>query len=644
MKCWRCAAENPEGAQVCSACSAGLTRPSPASETGIALRRVYDVCGCELTLSEPSVMLNGLVGQPVDNRARGWLTIAFDNGLAAIYAEQLKRSGAPDAAFSAKVRICLDECGLSESAASQITGWMDEMIGWPKAVGRSADRAVRSADYVLGIDLGATYARAVACDGKRTVNIPFEGDPKGMSSVFGISDNRFVYGKAAEGLPAGSVEPCYKEKIKKYSNVVLGGNYYSPELFAAMQIRKLVKSAEEYLNASISIVAIAVPTRYNAKQRARIKTAAEIAGVPLSFVVNQTSAAGNLYLFNSGDQAVRHLTVCCMGAGGFEVSLFESGNGTLELCSTVGSDLVKASLLEVPVVLWAQKEFERAAGIDIRADIIATQCLRKEAVKAIHALSESDRTVIKIPEIVSDGVRTHDLELCLTREKFNELISNTTSLFGGMIKQAQEESSCSPSSKYDDQLRPEEFSEPKLIITGGAGRIPALRSEAQKLAHAAPEQGFDPVTAVAAGAAVMAYHKTFNSDRSVLTLESIAQPIGIETLGDVFTVLIEKNQPYPAAKSLEFSTSADVQKEVEIHVIQGEGGKASECASIGRYKMTVPPALKGQPRIKITVDIDHLYNVSVTGEVASQKSTEALTGRTIPDELFIRLESFVRNL
>lgn len=468
---------------------------------------------------------------------------------------------------------------------------------------------------VIGIDLGTTNSCVAVMEGGEAVVIPNAEGNRTTPSVVGFKkDGERVVGETAKRQAITNPDRTVisvKRHMGTNHKEVIEGKEYSPQEISAMILQKLKADAEAYLGTTVTQAVITVPAYFNDSQRQATKDAGKIAGLEVLRIVNEPTAAALAYgLEKAEDQTI---LVYDLGGGTFDVSILELGDGFFEVKATSGDNNLGGDDFDQVIIDYLVAEFKKEQGIDLSKDKAAVQRLKDAAEKAKKELSSVLTTTISLPFItVVDGVPQH-LEVNLTRAKFEELSAGLVERTLGPTRQALSDSGLSPN-EID-----------KIVLVGGSTRIPAVVEAIKKLTGKEPHKGVNPDEVVALGAAVQAGVLT-GDVKDVVLLDVTPLSLGIETAGGVFTKMIERNTTIPTSKSQIFSTYADNQTSVEIHVLQGERAMAKDNKTLGRFMLgDIPPAPRGIPQIEVTFDIDAngIVNVSALdkGTGKSQKIT-----------------------
>ncbi len=398
--------------------------------------------------------------------------------------------------------------------------------------------------------------------------------------------------------------------------VIFNDKPQSPPEISAMVLRKLKEDAETKLGESVDRAVITVPAYFDDSQREATKVAGEIAGLEVLRIINEPTAAALAYgLESKGDQTI---AVYDFGGGTFDVTILQIGDGVFEVKSTNGDTHLGGDDLDLAVVDWAANEFEADNGIDLRKDPAALQRLRVEGERAKIELSTVTQTELNLPFITADATGPKHLTMTLTRSKLEQLVGSLVERTVGPTQAALK----------DAGVKTSEIDE--VILVGGTTRMPAVVAKVTELFGKEPHQGVNPDEVVAIGAAIQA--GVLEGDvKDVLLLDVTPLTMGIETLGGVMTVLIQRNTTIPTSKSEVFSTAADNQASVEIHVLQGERGMATENTSIGRFMLDgILPAQRGVPQVEVTFDIDAdgILSVSAKDKATDREQHITITGRS----------------
>ncbi len=447
---------------------------------------------------------------------------------------------------------------------------------------------------VIGIDLGTTNSVVAVMEGGEPIVIPNPEGSRITPSVVGFSKNgERLVGQIAKrqavSNPDGTVSSIKRHMGTTYK-VNIEGKDYTPQEISAMILQKLKSDAEAYLGEKVTQAVITVPAYFSDSQRQATKDAGAIAGLEVLRIINEPTAAALAYGMDKGNDHT--ILVFDLGGGTFDVSILELGDGVFEVKATSGNNRLGGDDFDERVMNWLVAEFKKEQGIDLANDRMAMQRLREAAEKAKIELSGVITSNINLPFITADQTGPKHLDISLTRAKFEELTADLVEATMGPTRQALSDAGLS--AKDID----------KVILVGGSTRIPAVQEAIKKSLNKDPHKGVNPDECVAVGAAIQA-GVLVGEVKDVLLLDVTPLSLGIETLGGVFTKIIDRNTTIPTSKSQTFSTAADNQPSVDIHVLQGEREMASYNKTLGRFELSgIPPAPRGVPRIEVSFDID----------------------------------------
>ena len=455
---------------------------------------------------------------------------------------------------------------------------------------------------IIGIDLGTTNSCVSVMEGGEATVIPNAEGHRTTPSVvaFSKTGERMV-GQVAKRQavtnPDRTISSIKREMGSDYK-VEIDGKKYTPQEISAMILQKLKADAEAYLGEPVTEAVITVPAYFTAAQRQATKDAGKIAGLDVKRIINEPTAAALAYgLDKETDQKIM---VYDLGGGTFDVSVLEIGDGVIEVLATAGNNRLGGDDFDQCITNYLVQEFKKSEGIDLSGDRVAMQRLKEAAEKAKIELSGVTSTNINLPYITADATGPKHLDVTLTRAKFNELTAHLVEKTAGPVRQAMSDAGISASDLT------------KVLLVGGSSRVPAVQEMVKKLTGKEGFKGINPDECVADGAAIQG--GVLGGDvAGVVLLDVTPLSLGIETLGGVFTKLIERNTTIPTKKSQVFSTAADNQTSVEVNVLQGEREMAAYNKSLGRFQLDgIAPARRGVPQIEVTFDIDAngIVNVS----------------------------------
>jgi molecular chaperone DnaK len=478
---------------------------------------------------------------------------------------------------------------------------------------------------MIGIDLGTSNSAAAVYSGGSTEIIPSaEGITlygKAFPSVVAFTkDGERLIGEPARRQAISNPERTItgiKRKMGTSYTVEVGDKEFTPQEISAMILRKIKKDASDYLGEEVTDAIITVPAYFNDNQRQATKDAGKIAGLNVRRLINEPTAAAVAYGLDKEGERMK-IAVLDLGGGTFDVTIMEMEERVFEVISTAGDTQLGGRDMDDKLVDYIVKEFKDKEGIDLREDKMALQRVKEAAEKAKIELSSVLKTEINLPYVTATDSGPKHLEMEITRAKLEQLIQPVLKRLEGPIKKAL----------GDADLKSKDVD--KVILVGGPTRMPSVREKFAEFLGTKPERGIDPMECVARGAAIQGGVLTGEVD-DLLLLDVTPLSLGVETLGGVFTKLIDRNTTIPTQAKKTFTTAADNQTAVEVHVLQGERPKAKDNISLGKFHLSgIPPAPRGVPQIEVTFDIDAdgILNVSAEDKATGKKQSITITAAT----------------
>ncbi len=474
---------------------------------------------------------------------------------------------------------------------------------------------------IIGIDLGTTNSCVAVMEGGEAVVIPNAEGNRTTPSVVAFSKNgERLVGQIAKRQAVTNPDNTVisiKRSMGTDKKVKIEGDEFTPQEISAMILQKLKQDAENYLGSEVKQAVITVPAYFSDSQRQATKDAGKIAGLEVLRIINEPTAASLAYGMDKEDQDQK-IMVYDLGGGTFDVSILDIGDGVFEVLATSGNNHLGGDDFDQKIIDYLVAEFKKEQGVDLSADKMAMQRLKEAAEKAKIELSGVQQTNINLPFITADATGPKHMDITLTKSKFEELIRDLVESTAGPVNQALKDAGISASDVH------------KVLLVGGSTRVPCVQELVKRVTGKEPDKGINPDECVAIGAAIQG--GVLSGDvKDLVLLDVTPLSLGIETYGGVFTKLIERNTTIPTKKSQIFSTAADGQTSVEVHVLQGEREMAAYNKTLGRFQLTgIPAAPRGVPQIEVTFDIDAngIVHVSAKDMATGNSQDVSITAST----------------